>query len=50
MLERRGRKQQWLAEPGKKQPAAIGRAVAAYLVQDVENLTIKIAAIRQQLE
>ncbi len=29
-----------LAEPGKGQPAAIGRAVVAYLVQDAENLTL----------
>ena len=29
-----------LAEPGKRQPAAIGRAVVAYLVQDAENLTL----------
>lgn len=29
-----------LVEPGKKQPAAIGRAVVAYLVQEAENLTL----------
>jgi chromosomal replication initiation ATPase DnaA len=29
-----------LVGPGKKQPAAIGRAVAAYLVQDTENPTL----------
>jgi hypothetical protein len=28
------------AEPGKRQPAAIGRAVAASLVQDAKNLTL----------
>ncbi|MFH1020033.1 MAG: transposase [Pseudomonadota bacterium] len=29
-----------LAEPGKRQPAATGRAIAAYLVQDAANLTL----------
>lgn len=29
-----------LAEPGKRQPAAIGRAIVAYLVQEAEKLTL----------
>lgn len=35
-----GLKPEELARPGKSQPAAIARAVAAYLAQDAENLTL----------
>jgi putative transposase len=35
-----GIKPEMLAEPGKRQPAAIARAVAAYLARDAENLTL----------